>query len=177
MPRKAQSDVDELLNGIPGADENTVESTVTHMGGQSITKPEPIEDESDLLEDLVLDDDEADDVLGPDDQGPELPGVDRVLIHFVEDGFTALEQVWYQGQELEIPIGSRWWEATLDRDGESWMLLDEEAQIEKWGKVFFRPGEWPGEPFGDARAQAQERKRNRRPSNPNPGALFPSRKR
>jgi hypothetical protein len=173
----ASSHIDDLLNGIPGADENTVESTVQVSGGQSIVPPEPLDGD---LDDDLLDgipptvDESADDTLGEDDKAPQVP-TNSVLIHFVADGFSALEQIWYTGQELEIPIGSRWWEATLDRDGESWMLIDEESQIAKWGKVFFRPGEWPGEPFGDARAQERERQRARRPTHPNPGSLFPSR--
>ena len=170
--RKNQS-VDDLLSGeIPGADDNTLESTIVPPTQTIQSAPPPPPGDGDL--DDLLDEDEGN-VLSPDEVAPEMPGADSVLIHFVEDGLSVLEQMWYKGQELEVPIGSRWWEATLDRDGESWMLLDEETQIQRWGKVFFRPGPWPGADFEDARALERERKRGRRPSHPNPGSLFPSR--
>jgi len=173
--KASEVDINDLLSdtAIPGADENTLESTIRHSGGQSISAPEPLPGE---VEALIDETDDDGDPLTDADQAPEIPGQAKVLIHFVEDGFSSLEQIWYTGQELEVPLGSRWWDATLDREGESWMILDEEAQIAKWGKVFFRPGPWPGEPFGDARALDREKKRARRPSHPNPGSLFPSKK-
>jgi hypothetical protein len=64
---------------------------------------------------------------------------ESVLIHFIDDGFYALGAVWYRGQELEVEVGdARWPEAR------SWILLDDGGQMERFEKVFFRPGPWPG---------------------------------
>ncbi len=75
------------------------------------------------------------------------PGADgNILIHFLEDGFTALGNVWYRGQELEFAAGSGAYQDTCDRNGNSWLSLrgDDMAQIRRFGKVMFRPGPWPG---------------------------------
>lgn len=84
---------------------------------------------------------------------PEQPGSpDNILIHFLEDGLTALGQVWYRGQELEFEPGGAAYEDTRDRNGFSWLDLrgDEFAQVERWGKVMFRAGPWPGKSLLDA---------------------------
>ncbi len=89
---------------------------------------------------------------GKKDTSPELavpanPGdKGNILIHFVEDGFTALGVVWYRGQEVEFEPGSPAYNDTCDRNGRSWLALadDESAQIDRWGKVKFRRGPWPG---------------------------------
>jgi hypothetical protein len=75
------------------------------------------------------------------------PGsADNILIHFVEDGFCALGQIWYRGQEIEFEIGSQAYKDTFDRLGNSWLDLrdDDFAQLDKWGHVMFRPGPWRG---------------------------------
>jgi hypothetical protein len=67
------------------------------------------------------------------------PGRQTVLIHFTEDGLTAFGQVWYRGQELEIEVGGpRWAEAA------KWILLDDRQQMERWKRIMFRRGPWPG---------------------------------
>lgn len=80
------------------------------------------------------------------------PGdVDNILIHFLEDGLTALGKVWYRGQELEFVPGSRAYKDTFNRRGHSWLELrhNDFAQVERWGKVMFRPGPWPGKNYAD----------------------------
>lgn len=80
------------------------------------------------------------------------PGADgNILIHFLEDGMTALGQVWYRGQELEFEPGSRAYKDTFNRRGETWLSLagNDFAQVDKWGKVMFRPGPWPGKTYLD----------------------------
>lgn len=79
------------------------------------------------------------------------PGPDNIVLHFLEDGLTALGQVWMRGQELEFAPGSRAFEDTKDRTGKSWVSLvdDEFAQVSKWGKVMFRRGPWPGKTYAD----------------------------
>lgn len=74
---------------------------------------------------------------------------DIVTINFVEDGLTAFGRMWYRGQEVSIEKGSPQWESTVyDLDtGESWMELDEDGQIDRWGVRFFRPGKWAGEGY------------------------------
>jgi hypothetical protein len=67
------------------------------------------------------------------------PGAQTVLIHMVEDGLTAFGLVWFRGQELEIsPQDPRWPSAR------KWIFMDDSAQMQRWGKVKFRPGPWPG---------------------------------
>lgn len=69
---------------------------------------------------------------------------DTVLIHFVEDGLTAQGQLWYRGQEIEVTVGDKSWNDSLDRNGKSWMALTENEQIDRYGSVKFRRGPWPG---------------------------------
>lgn len=71
---------------------------------------------------------------------------DTFLIHFLEDGITAQGQVWYRGQELEFMVGSKAWNDTFDRFGKSWILMSENDQADRKGKVYFRRGPWPGKP-------------------------------
>src|ERR1700759_3724669 len=70
----------------------------------------------------------------------------KILIHFLEDGFTACGNVWVRGQELEFDIPGRAYESTKDRFGNSWLSYagDDFAQVERYGKIFFRLGPWPG---------------------------------
>ncbi len=81
---------------------------------------------------------------------PDGPG--NIIIHILDDGFTALGQTWYRGQELEFEPGSAAYRDTCDRFGTSWLELrhDEFAQVEKYGKVLFRSGPWPGKTYEDA---------------------------
>lgn len=68
----------------------------------------------------------------------------KVVIHFVEDGFTFSGQIWYRGQEIEFIVGSPTWEASVRRGNWVPLAFDEQAQIRKYGKVMFKPGPWPG---------------------------------
>ena len=73
---------------------------------------------------------------------------DIVTINFIDDGLTAFARMWYRGQTVSIERGSEQWESTVyDEDGSSWMELDEDGQIDRWGKRFFRPGKWEGAGF------------------------------
>jgi hypothetical protein len=64
---------------------------------------------------------------------------ETVLLHLVEDGLTAFGQVWFRGQELEVEVdGPRWEEAR------KWVLLDDRQQMERWKRIMFRRGPWPG---------------------------------
>lgn len=65
-----------------------------------------------------------------------------LTIHILEDGFTRLGRVWYRGEE--IVFGPQAYENTKDRNGVSWLNMDDDAQIDKWGHVKFRKGPWPG---------------------------------
>lgn len=91
-------------------------------------------------------------------------GKERILFHFLEDGFTALGQIWMRGQELEFVVDSEEHNATKDRSGMSWVDLvgDEFAQAQKYGKVMFRKGPWPGHVW-EGEAADIERKRKRMP--------------
>lgn len=76
----------------------------------------------------------------------------NILIHFLDDGFTALGKVWYRGQELEFTPGSGAYNDTRDRNGKSWLDLagNDFEQIRRYGKVMFRPGPWPGLKLSEA---------------------------
>ena len=62
---------------------------------------------------------------------------DVILLHIVEDGFTAQGAVWMRGQELEFKKDTPEYRDTLDRNGKSWLDLlgDDAAQMEMFGKV------------------------------------------
>lgn len=74
-----------------------------------------------------------------------------VTINFVEDGMTALGWMWYRGETLTVEKGTEEWDRTLFENGDgeqvSWMELDEDGQIERWGDRFFRVGKWSGKGF------------------------------
>lgn len=72
---------------------------------------------------------------------------DVVTVNFTEDGFTAFGNVWYRGQTVSVEKGTPDWELTLDGEGNSWMDLDEDAQIERYGRRMFRPGKWSGKSY------------------------------
>jgi hypothetical protein len=83
---------------------------------------------------------------------------ETILFHFLEDGLTALNKMWYRGEELEFiitrdadgkPTGSPAYLATLDLEGDSWVhLYDNVAgQWKAFGKALMAPGPWPGNPL------------------------------
>lgn len=72
---------------------------------------------------------------------------DVVIIHFVEDGLTALGKTWYRGEEMRIVPGSEEWNLLLDKNGNTWLFLDEDQQIARWGHRYFRDGPWRGQSF------------------------------
>lgn len=89
---------------------------------------------------------------------------DTILLHFVKDGFDAWGTMWYTGQEVEIEIDSDEYDATLDRNGKSWLteyIDNDYAQIQKYGDLYFRRGPWPGKPW-EGQAAAKEKQRARR---------------
>lgn len=90
---------------------------------------------------------------------------DGILIHFVRDGFAALGQVWYRGQEILFDPNGAAYEATKDRKGNSWVELadDVRSQYARWGDEYFRLGEFiprPGEVFDDA-VSVEDKRRGR----------------
>lgn len=97
----------------------------------------------------------------PSESGSENAPAPPVLVHFLEDGFTAFSQVWYRGQELEITPEMR--ESTIDRAGKTWIDMDDSEQFERFERVMFRLGPWPGKPWADQQAEAAEKARDRRP--------------
>lgn len=90
---------------------------------------------------------------------------DGELVEFyvVVDGWTAWGHVWYRGQEFAVEVGSRAWDDTLDRNGQSYLryVYDEFAQSQAYGEVMIRKGRWPGKKYADGRAQAAEDRRAR----------------
>lgn len=104
---------------------------------------------------------EPDPVPEPDPE-PD-PEPETIHIHILEDGLTAHGRVWYRGQELEYTVGSGLYKATQDRNGRSWLDLDDRAQMQRFGRVMFRHGPWPGADYEDERAREAERRRARTP--------------
>src|SRR4030095_14516894 len=81
---------------------------------------------------------------------PAVTTSENIIIHILEDGFTVLGKVFYRGDELEFIPGSQAYNDTKDRNGVSWLdvgLEDEYAQVDKWGKIMFRRGPWPGKGY------------------------------
>ncbi len=92
------------------------------------------------------------DDLEPELDVPANPGdTANVVIHFVDDGFTALGKVWYRGQELEFVPGSRAYRDTFDRTNATWLSLrgNDKEQIARYGRVMFREGPWDGRSLVD----------------------------
>lgn len=78
---------------------------------------------------------------------------DSIVIHFLEDGLTVNGVVKYRGDEQEFPLNGGAYRDTFDRNGRTWLDLrgDDFAQVERWGKVMFRAGPWPGKSYADGR--------------------------
>jgi hypothetical protein len=76
-------------------------------------------------------------------------GEEVIRIHFLEDGLTVNGRVMYRGDELEFPVGGRAHKDTYNRTGYSWLDLrnDEFAQVDRYGKIMFRNGPWPGKSY------------------------------
>ncbi len=90
------------------------------------------------------------------------PNDENIVIHFLEDGLTALGKVWYRGDELEFAPGSQAYKDTCDRNGRSWLELrnNEFAQVDRWGKIMFRNGPWPGKTYADGTFEAMRSDRD-----------------
>lgn len=86
-----------------------------------------------------------------------------IIIHFLEDGATALGKVFYRGDALEFVVGSQAHKDTFDRNGKSWLDLrfDEFAQAERFqGRIMFRNGPWPGKTYADGTFQTLRSERD-----------------
>lgn len=108
-------------------------------------------------------------------------------IHFRESGFTFATSDSYAGQFVSrrgqtVTVTAALIEASLDRDGNSWLdLIDSPAeQIERWGAVQFGRGPWPDDlplfvrgsvEWADARAAANKRAHSL-PDGPEKAAAF-----
>lgn len=67
------------------------------------------------------------------------PSTAQVHIHFITDGFTWAGQVWYAGQELKIGPEHPRWESVR-----GWITLTKQEQFQRYGRVFFDTGPYPG---------------------------------
>lgn len=77
---------------------------------------------------------------------PVEPGSPQArTFHFLEDGLTVLQRLWYRGEEVTLIEGSDDWERTVTQ-GRSVFDLSENEQIDRYEKVMFREGRWPGRP-------------------------------
>jgi hypothetical protein len=80
----------------------------------------------------------------PDEVMEEVEPERYVTIHVVEDGLTVLGEVLPRGFELRLDRESSGWQATVDRNGKSWVDETEAEQKRRRGKVYFRFGPWRG---------------------------------
>ncbi len=99
----------------------------------------------------------------PTQYAPPAKG-ETILIHIVEDGFIALGEVWFRGQELEFEIGGSAYRQTQDLNGNSWVDIagDLQAQYQKWGKQRIGLGPFiprPNEKFEDDVARSDARRK------------------
>jgi len=67
------------------------------------------------------------------------PSTHKVLIHFVEDGFTWAGRVFNRGDELELGPEHPRWESAV-----GWIRLAKDEQFRRYGRVFFDYGRYPG---------------------------------
>lgn len=63
--------------------------------------------------------------------------------HFIEDGMTILGKVWFRGEQVTLIEDSADWKRTVT-GGRSLFDLTDAEQIERFEKVMFREGVWPG---------------------------------
>ncbi len=168
---EAASDVEEIPAEKTAAQKRIDELKAT-LEATPEPEPEPVEEE--------ISDEEKEEIKNLEDQiarrnnarldsrepkgFAEAKSKDTILIHFVEDGFSAFGTVWNKGQELEISPGSPEFQRTQDINGDSWLDLrtDNAAQRRRWGKVMFAEGpyEWvEGEEFDVIVARADVRRK------------------
>lgn len=69
-------------------------------------------------------------------------------IHFLEDGFTFAANVWMRGQEITLDVGSQRWQ-----EAQAWWNMPEFDQVDRYGKIMFRHGPWPGKRYTDVRPE------------------------
>jgi hypothetical protein len=62
-----------------------------------------------------------------------------IVIHVLEDGFTAIGRTWYRGQELTFTVGTQQYE-----NNKVWLNQTKQDQYRRWGKPMFDHGPWPG---------------------------------
>lgn len=77
------------------------------------------------------------------------------IIHFMEDGFTALGKIWYRGEEFVVVEGSPTWAETTNKYGVSWVDMSEDEQYEKYGRRYFRDGPWRGKGYEAAEFEGE----------------------
>lgn len=168
MPLSMNSDIDALLNDDEDvvAETPSVKVEVEDVVVQPAVVEEPAENTAEVVAHAQALREGARQLPEDAFDTTEAEETDQtILLHFLEDGFSAFAVVWYRGQELEIVKGSRSYKATLDRNGQSWLdLVDNEyEQVKRFGKVMFRKGPWFGDPSPDPEYVARELKRNRKP--------------
>lgn len=104
----------------------------------------------------------AKDLENAEDEEVVATSDNKIFIHVVVDGFTALGRVWYRGQEIEFDVDGQPYQDTKDCNGRSWLSNSEEDQMNMYkGVVKWRRGPWPGKPYEDPGIDAAERKRRR----------------
>ena len=85
------------------------------------------------------------------DPGVSKPG--NILIHFVDSGFSALGKIWVTGDEAEFDPSdpNDPYHETVDSTGWSWVNMTEGEQLDRHGKIIFRPGPWRGKSLAESR--------------------------
>lgn len=154
-------DESEIQEPIPAPVESALQKRIRELQAELDTpSPEAFRPTSELSEDEKMIRDLEDKVsrkrsaeaeaADPRYENPDGDG-ERILLHFLEDGFTFGGVVWYRGQEVEFVVGSKAHRQQIDRFGHSWLdtVGDTAAQYRRWNKQYFALGPWPGQAWGD----------------------------
>jgi hypothetical protein len=84
------------------------------------------------------------DVVKTDPQTPQTGGGQSrggrpvITVEFLADGVTAWGRVYGRGEKVSVRKGEKSWNETLDRKKKSWLDLDNDGQMARWGRLYFR---------------------------------------
>jgi hypothetical protein len=150
-PRPAESEAAPILDptvtsvpvGVPET-ELTPEQQEIKMLRDLLAKKQGREDPEPEVDENIVEGDES-----------------NILVHFLEDGLTVNGRVMYRGDELEFAVGGQAYKDTFNRFGVTWLDLRDSdfAQVERFGKVMFRSGAWPGKTYADGTWEAMKAER------------------
>lgn len=81
----------------------------------------------------------------PAKKTPAKSEFEPVVVHFVEDGLVYGGNLWYRGQELWFNTQEELDATYIGKYEMCWPLMNDGAQMKRFGHVKYRLGPWPGE--------------------------------